>query len=207
MQRLSAQNQGSRRQYTSNLTAVNEEAEPLEVPSLPVDSKGPADPRLHEAPGKYPYPFATNRSKNAPPRPCHNCGSNLHYDRDCESWRKRGKTDSRKLPTNVANMAYEEAYIAMLQGEEETCSIHCDTYYAMVDTLTAVETLVAEITVEPEEYTWDDFPPPLVSLRPSEENTQIGNEENSWLSLKTKIAEPDSIPDRQFKDIYQPAPL
>ena len=193
VQRLSAQHQGQRRQFASHLAAVDEEKELQEAPGLAIDAKSPADKNIHKAPGKYPYPFATNRSRNAPPRPCRNCGSNLHYDRDCESWRKRGKNDDKKLPTNAANAAYEEAYIAMLQGEDETCSNHCDTYYAMVDTLTAVDSLLAGITVETEEYAWDEIPPPLVNC--------------AWTTLETNVSELNDSASPQFEDIYQPAPM
>ena len=106
VQRLATQNQGARRQFSSHLAEVEEEETPLEMPSLTVDSKGHSDKNLHKAPGKYPYPFASNQSRNTPPRPCQNCGSNLHYNRDCESWRKCDKSDTRKLPVNAANMAF-----------------------------------------------------------------------------------------------------
>ena len=208
VQRLGAQSQGPRRQFPSHLADVEEEMDSQqETPTLAVDSKGPADKSFHKAPGKYPYPFATNRSKNAPPRPCRNCGSNLHYNRDCESWRKRGKTDSRKLPANAATTAYKEAYIAMLQGEEETCSKHCDTYYAMVDTLTSVDTLVAQIAVEPEEYAWDDMPPPLISLTRKDEETTSSTEESAWTTLEAKVSELESSLNQSFEDIYHPKPI
>ena len=76
MQRLNAQNQGARRQFPSHLTDVEEEPDSLkEVPSLVADTRMPTDKNIHKAPGNYPYPFATNRSKNPPPQPCRNCGS------------------------------------------------------------------------------------------------------------------------------------
>jgi len=139
MQKLNAQNQGARQQFASHLAAVEESPElPEEVPSMAVDTRTPADKNIHKAPGNYLYPFATNQSKNPLPRPCRNCGSTVHYDRDCESWQKQGKTNSKKLPVNAANTAYEEAYIAMLQEDDEACRSECDTYYGMVDTLTLV---------------------------------------------------------------------
>ena len=73
VQRISAQSQGPRRQFPSHLATMEEEEEPQEVSGLAIESKGPADRNLHKAPGKYPYPFASNRSKNTPPRPCRNC--------------------------------------------------------------------------------------------------------------------------------------
>ena len=208
VQKLGSQSQGARQQFTTHLAAVEEEDKELQdTPCLAIDSKGPADKSIHKAPGNYPYPFANNRSKNAPPRPCRNCRSNLHYDRDCESWRKRGKMDSRKLPANAANAAYEEAYIAMLQGEEETCNTHCDTYYAMIDTLTAVDSLVAEITVEKEEYAWDEIPPPLVNYSSDDKNIPASSKESAWTALEANISELNDSTTRQFEDIYQPAPM
>ena len=152
MQKLNALNQGARRQFPSHVADVEDSPEHLEeVPSLVADTRAPADKNIHKAPGNYPYPFATNRSKNPPLRPCRNCGSTVHYDRDCDSWCKQGKANARKLPTNAASAAYEEAYIAMLQGDDEACGTHCDTYYAMVDTLTLVESLMVGATMDQEE--------------------------------------------------------
>ena len=84
------------------------------------------------------------------------------------------------MPTNAANAAYEEAYIAMLQGEDEMCSTHCDTYYAMVDTLTTVESLVADIKVEIQDA-WDEIPPPLVNYSTSAADAVMVFK-NLWLS-------------------------
>ena len=200
VQRLTAQHQGPRRQFASHLADVEEGPETPEVPSLAVDAKNPADRNVHKAPGNYPYPFATNRSRNPPPRPCRNCGSTVHYDRDCESWRKQGKTNVRKLPVNAANAAYEEAYIAMLQGDGEACSTHCDTYYAMVDTLTPVESLVVDTTINPEEC-MDD------SLNSNSEDATLNHheDESSWTDLEVNVS--DTPPSGQFEDIYQPAPV
>ena len=51
------------------------------------------------------------------------------------------------MPVNAANTAYEEAYISMLQGDDETCGFHCDMYYAAVDTLSTVEALLVQTTI------------------------------------------------------------
>ena len=95
----------------------------------------------------------------------------------------------------------------MLQGEDETCSNHCDTYYAMVDTLTAVDSLIAEITVEAEEYAWDDIPPPLVNDSPYGETLQSSTEESAWTALEANVSELNDSASPQFEDIYQPAPM
>ena len=180
MQKLNVQIQGAWRQLPSHLADVEEEPKPSkELPSLVADTRTPADKNVHKAPGNYPYPFATNRSKNPPPRPCRNCGSTVHYDRDCDSWRKQGRMNSKKLPANAANTAYEEAYIAMLQGDEEACSSQCDTYYAMVDTLTPVESLLVSMTVDSGKCA-NDFLNPSITLNES------SKDESSWTSLETR---------------------
>ena len=96
----------------------------------------------------------------------------------------------------------------MLQGEDETCNTHCDTYYAMVDTLTAVETLVAEITFEPqEELEWDEIPPPLANYSPTNESRQDVTEESAWTALEAKVSELNDESCRPNNDVYQPMPI
>ena len=190
MQKLSIQNAGSCQLFPSHMAEVEEDEEPMERPSLSVKSKGPTDKNLHKAPGKYPYPFTSNRSKNPPPQPCRNCGSNLHYDRDWDSWHKRDKKDSQKLPVNAANTAYEEAYISMLQGDDETCGFHCDMYYAAVDTLSTVEALLVQTTITLEDG----------------EDMLNGTTEGIWNSLEANMAELEST-NTPFEDIYQPEPI
>src|SRR6266849_9356436 len=57
VQRLNAQNTGSRRQFSSHLADIEEDYPPAETPTLSVESKSSGDKNLHKAPGKYPYPF------------------------------------------------------------------------------------------------------------------------------------------------------
>jgi len=86
---------------------------------------------------------------------------------------------------------YEEAYIAMLQGDDENCSVYCDTYYAAVDTLTSVETLMVQTTVEVDHG----------------EVAPYGATQGAWTSLKANTAELESIKEGRFEDIYQPEPV
>lgn len=92
---------------------------------------------------------------------------------------------------NAPNAAYEETYIAMLQGDDENCSIYCDTYYAAVDTLTPVEALTVQKTVNVE----------------NSEAVPYGVAENAWTSLKANVAELESTKEGQFEDVYQPQPV
>ena len=108
--------------------------------------------------------------------------------------------NSKKLPTNTANMAYEEAYIAMLQGDEDACSTHCDTYYAMVDTLTPVESLLVSMTVDLEECSSNICNPDGILY----ENLK---EECSWFTLEANTVDKAAPPSYQFEDMYQPTPI
>jgi hypothetical protein len=70
VQRLNAQNPGPCQQFSSHLADIEEDYPPAETPTLSVESKSSGDKNLHKAPGKYPYPFASNQSRNTPPQPC-----------------------------------------------------------------------------------------------------------------------------------------
>ena len=95
------------------------------------------------------------------------------------------------MPVNTANIAYEEAYISMLQGDEELCSTHCDTYYAIVDSFVTVETLLVQMFT----YLEDD------------EFKLSNTAEGIWNSLEANVAELESTVETQFEDIYQPEPI
>ncbi|HEX9613546.1 MAG TPA: reverse transcriptase domain-containing protein [Candidatus Bathyarchaeia archaeon] len=95
------------------------------------------------------------------------------------------------MPVNAANTAYEEAYISMLQGDDDSCSIHCDTYYATVDTLTPVEVLSVQTTTDLEDG----------------ENTLRSTAEGYWTSLEANVAELEPTADTLFEDVYQPEPI
>ncbi|KAF9516605.1 hypothetical protein BS47DRAFT_1390654 [Hydnum rufescens UP504] len=66
----------------------------------------------------YAYEPSDVRSKRKPIRPCRHCGSKLHYDYDCGSYKKDPK---RAKPTTSTrrDVAYRKAYIAMTSGSEE----------------------------------------------------------------------------------------
>lgn len=92
----------------------------------------------------------------------------------------------------------------MLQGDDEVCSTQCDMYYAMVDTLTPVESLVVSMAINSKNYE-DNF---IKASNPlSETPTYENKDESSWTSLNVNILETDTLPSYQFEDIYQPIPV
>lgn len=95
------------------------------------------------------------------------------------------------IENHLANTAYEEAYIAMLQGDDENCSIHCDMYYSMVDSLTAVEALTVHTAI---------------GVIENKDAPKEGAE-GAWTSLEANVAELESTKEGRFEDIYQPDPV
>jgi hypothetical protein len=103
--------------------AEEEEAE-AELPSLTVDAQTSTAKEGARAPGKYLFLLASNCSKKVPPRPCRNCGSPLHYDRDCTSWRNRGRPEGKPVSANKVNDIYHKSYIAMLEDDDDNYEVH-----------------------------------------------------------------------------------
>ena len=91
----------------------------------------------------------------------------------------------------------------MLQGDEEACSTQCDSYYAMVDTFTTVESLIVETTVEPEEYSRERND---TSSKDADWDVPFLVDEASWRNLEVKLSEKESTT-AQFEDVYQPNPV
>jgi hypothetical protein len=79
--RAELQRQNQRRFANAQLADIEEEE--LEVDTLNVDVKPATSKNVMKALGTYLYPLATNHSRKTPPRPCQNCGSLYHYNRDC----------------------------------------------------------------------------------------------------------------------------
>ena len=118
--------------------------EELEVDTFNIDTK-PSNPRgTAKAPGTYPYPLAINRSRKTPPRPCCNCGSLYHYDRDCASWRKLGSLNEKPKPNSKANNVYHKSYVAMVEGNDPKYEALCTAFYSIIDNDVPNEPLVAE---------------------------------------------------------------
>ena len=90
--------------------------EELKVETLNVDAQ--YSKNNSKALGTYLYPLATNQLKKTPPRPCQNCGSLYHYNRDCMSWRKLGSGNKKPRLNNKANDAYHKSYVAITAWNE-----------------------------------------------------------------------------------------
>jgi hypothetical protein len=153
------------------------EVDTLNVNSQPSNSKGNA-----KAPGTYPYPLATNRSKKTPPRPCRNCGSLYHYDRDCASWRKLGSSNEKPRPNSKANDAYHKSYVAMVEGNKSNYEALCATFYSIIDNDTPNEMVATETyTVRCETFDKANLSNKDLSKEPSSFGL---NNEYHWASLQ-----------------------
>ena len=111
-------------------TAENE----LEAEGLVADVKPSAMKQPMRAAGKYTFPLTNNRSSRIPPRPCWHCGSPLHYNRECASWKQQNCPEVKNLPTSKANEAYHKLYIAMLECDNEEFNKNCSAFHALIDT-------------------------------------------------------------------------
>jgi hypothetical protein len=102
----------ARQQYGTQ--AANVEEEDDDLLTMVADTRKPAYIENIQVPGKFPLPLASNRLKKILPQPCHNCGSPLHYNRNCVSWIKQGRPGGKNTSSNKINEAYTSLYIAML---------------------------------------------------------------------------------------------
>jgi hypothetical protein len=77
LQQQGVQSHNARQQFMAQLADIDEADEEDMLLTLTADPK----PKNNlKASGDYPFPFANNKSKKVPPRPCRNCGNPLHYD-------------------------------------------------------------------------------------------------------------------------------
>ena len=83
-------------------------AELLESPVLVAETKVKQAKDGVKGPGNYPFPLAMNQSRKVPPHPCRNCGSPLHYDRDCASWRSQGWPQGKSMSADKTSDAYHK---------------------------------------------------------------------------------------------------
>ena len=81
------------------MDAIDDE---LETEGLVADSKPATSKRPLKAAGQYKFPLATNRSNQIPLRPHRHCGSPLHYDRECASWKQQNHPEVKNL-INIAS--------------------------------------------------------------------------------------------------------
>ena len=156
--RAEMQRQQHRRFANAQLADIEEE-EDFATESFVADAKPAASPAPAKAPGTYPYPTANNQSRKTPPRPCHNCGSPLHYDRDCASWRKLGSGKEKPKTNSKMNKLYHKSYIAMIDASDDEYEAQCATFLAALDSDTSVELPTSEVFLALEErsHSWEDL--------------------------------------------------
>ncbi len=198
LQRQGAQATGIRRPYAAHLADIGEEEEELEefseTPALAVEPKVKSVKDGIKSPGNYPYPLATNQSKKVPPRPCRNCGSPLHYDRDCASWRSQGRPQKTTAPANRTSNAYHKSYVAMLEEDDSSYDSYYATYNTLGDTAASSDVFVAETSeTEP-------------SAQANDAPTSPESAEDSWVSLPVNLVDIGDKVDNPTLDIYEPAP-
>ena len=157
--RAEMQRQQQRRFANAHLADIEEEDEDFTLEGLVADAKAVANKSPAKAPGSYPYPTANNQSRKTPPRPCRNCGSPLHYDRDCTSWRKLGSGKEKPKPNSKMNKLYHKSYIAMIDSNDDEYDAQCATFLAALDSDLPTETPAAEVflAIEERSQSWEEL--------------------------------------------------
>ena len=181
-----------------HLASIEEE----EYESLTADAKKSSATSDAKAPGSFPFPLATNRSKRIPPRPCRNCGSILHYDRDCASWRNRDRPTTKALPASKANSAYQASYMAMLEDLDEEYQEQCDVFHTALNEAVEATVLTAEISSS---NLPANVPASVAELRT--EALSLSSEECSWESLPALVAADEPPWESPSEKVYKPRPI
>src|ERR1700733_9518928 len=181
-----------------HLASIEEE----EYESLTADAKKSGATYDAKAPGSFPFPLATNRSKKIPPRPCRNCGSVLHYDRDCASWRNRDRPTTKALPASKANSAYQASYMAMLEDLDEEYQEQCDVFHTALNEAVEATVLTAEISSS---NLPANVPASVAELRT--EALSLSSEECSWESLPALVAADEPPWESPSEKVYKPRPI
>src|SRR5271170_2533070 len=186
IQRQNAQTAVPRRQFGARVADIPKEEEE-ELSSLVTDAKPLPNVR---APGNYPYPLASNRSNKVPPRPCRNCGSPLHYDRDCASWRSQGRPINKAVPKSKAGESYHNSYIAMLEEDEEAFDENVATFLTLLD-----DQSTDVMIVQNQMASLDEEMSPLVEIS------------SAWSKLPVNMTEMKENEEHPTKDLYVPTPI
>ena len=177
----------------------------LEAEGLVVDSKPAASKKPIRAAEQYKFPLATNRSNRIPPRPCRHCGSPLHYDRECASWKQQNRPDIKNPPASKASEAYHKSYVAMLEDDDNDFDKHCTTFHALLDTDQTAESYIVE-------YAHDGAKDPgaggeaeihaLLAIEPVLPDVPS---DATWTTLLVNVAESEDRSERPAEDVYKPA--
>ena len=193
-----AQAGGSCRPYTAQLADISEEEENgavlSETPVLVAEPKAKPAKDSIRSPGNYPYSLATNQLRKVPPRPCRNCGSPLHYNCDCASWRSQGWPPGKNPSANETSNAYHKSYIAMLEEDDDSYDLYCATYNMLVDEATSTDILTAEVD--------KDMPSTPADYSP----TLSDSAEASWTSLLVNLTDAKDDMDMPAEGVYEPTP-
>jgi hypothetical protein len=169
------------------------------------DAKKPAPIENTQALGKFPIPLASNCSKKILPRPCHNCGSPLHYNRNCASWIKQGHPGGKNTSSSKTNEAYTSSYIAMLENDEDSYDVHCTVYYTLTDNGGTLETeaLIVESGLTGETIDRAESIDTPTELH-EESSMQKGS---SWHALLVNTTELESGSEKPTEGTYEPSPI
>src|SRR5271170_1070876 len=204
IQRQNAQTAVPRRQFGARVADIPKEEEE-ELSSLVTDAKPLPNVR---ASGNYPYPLASNRSNKVPPRPCRNCGSPLHYDRDCASWRSQGRPITKAVPKSKAGESYHNFYIAMLEEDEEAFDENVATFLTLLDDQ-STDVMIVQSDFHSDLGTLPQVDPADIYQTASldDEMSPLVEISSAWSKLPVNMTEMKENEERPTKDLYVPTPV
>jgi hypothetical protein len=182
--------QNQRRFANAQLADIEEAVEELEFDSLTAETKPSQIKASPRAPGTYPYPPANNRSCKTPLRPCRNCGSPLHYDRDCASWRKLGSGYEKPKSNSKLNEVYHKSYIAMVDALDDEYEAQCAAFLTIIDSDVTTETPTTEV------FTADYEKPSSNAAEREPDETRLlepTNLSHSWAEIAVNLIESDDL--------------
>jgi hypothetical protein len=206
MQRQNQQMPNPQRQFAAQIADLDEEPE-NELTAFVADTKNILNKDIIKPPGTYPFLLANNRSKRMPPRPCQNCGSPLHYDCDCASWKKHGRPDRKYMTNAKTNDMYHKSYVAMLEDDKEGYNSQCDTFNAVIDHDQTTEALLVEVNNNPLNSTAATTNASLSRNATSEMMTVPIPEASTWSTIPVNVAELQDGTECPTEDMYKPAPI
>ena len=172
----------------------------LEAGGLVVDSKSTATKNHIKATGKYKFLLSSNQLNCMPPRPCRHCGSPLHYNHDCASWKQQNRPEIRNQPPSRANEVYQRSYIAMLENDDDDFDKHCAAFHALLDTDQTTETYVVEYKIK--ETNGETEAPVLLA---ADQTLSKELDDATWTSLLVNIVGLEDRSKHPAEDIYEPA--
>ena len=161
----------------------------LETKGLVVDSKPAAFKKPLKAAGQYKFPLASNQSNRTPPRPCHHCGSPLHYDHECASWKQQNRPEVKNQPASKANEVYHKSYVVMLEDDDDDFNKHCATFHALLDTDQTIESYVMEYACDEVKVSKTSGETEAHILLATERTLSENQDETTWAALPVNVVE------------------